>query len=128
MNVKRKCVKVLCIWTKIWSSKLMTKVLCPAYTVVCLSVWLSFLLFFFFFSFGLALFGFSSQRFLCVAVETHFVDRAGLKFRDLPVCAYQLLKLKACTTMPGFLSIFHRNNYIIRCLCSSRLSPISSFP
>ena len=30
--------------------------------------------------------------------ETHFVDQAGLKLRNLPASAYRVLGLKACTT------------------------------
>jgi hypothetical protein len=30
--------------------------------------------------------------------RTHFVDQAGLKFRNLPVSAFQVLGLKACGT------------------------------
>jgi hypothetical protein len=29
---------------------------------------------------------------------THFVDQAGLKLRNLPASAFQVLELKACTT------------------------------
>jgi hypothetical protein len=32
---------------------------------------------------------------------THFVDQAGLKLRNLPVSASQVLELKVCATMPG---------------------------
>ena len=33
---------------------------------------------------------------------THSVDQAGLKLRNLPASAFQLLRLKGCATMPGF--------------------------
>jgi hypothetical protein len=36
---------------------------------------------------------------------THSVDQAGLKFRNLPVSASQVLGLKACTT-PAWLKCF----------------------
>ena len=32
---------------------------------------------------------------------THFVDQAGLELRNPPASAFQVLGLKACTTMPG---------------------------
>jgi hypothetical protein len=32
---------------------------------------------------------------------THFVNQAGLKLRNLPASASQVLGLKACTTMLG---------------------------
>jgi hypothetical protein len=32
---------------------------------------------------------------------THFVDQAGLKLRNLPASASQVLGLKACATTPG---------------------------
>jgi hypothetical protein len=32
---------------------------------------------------------------------THFVDQAGLKIRNPPASASQVLGLKACATMPG---------------------------
>ena len=35
--------------------------------------------------------------------ETHFVDQAGLKLRNLPASASRVLGLKACATMPGLL-------------------------
>jgi hypothetical protein len=34
---------------------------------------------------------------------THSVDQAGLELRNLPASASQVLELKACTTMPGFV-------------------------
>ena len=53
---------------------------------------LSFFFFFWFFETG----------FLCVALAvlelTHSVDQAGLKLRNLPASASQVLELKACTT------------------------------
>jgi hypothetical protein len=33
---------------------------------------------------------------------THSVDQAGLKLRNSPASASQVLGLKACTTTPGF--------------------------
>ena len=48
---------------------------------------------------------FSETGFLCVALAvlelTHSVDQAGLKLRDLPASASQVLGLKACATMSG---------------------------
>ena len=35
---------------------------------------------------------------------THSVDQAGLELRNQPASASQVLGLKACTTMPGFMS------------------------
>jgi hypothetical protein len=32
---------------------------------------------------------------------THSVDQAGLELRNPPASAFQVLGLKACTTMPG---------------------------
>jgi hypothetical protein len=32
---------------------------------------------------------------------THFVDQVGLKLRNLPASASQVLELKACATTPG---------------------------
>jgi hypothetical protein len=38
---------------------------------------------------------------------THSVDQAGLELRNLPAsAASEVLGLKACTTMPGFVSSF----------------------
>ena len=34
---------------------------------------------------------------------THFVDQGGLKLRNLTASASQVVGLKACATMPGFL-------------------------
>jgi hypothetical protein len=46
------------------------------------------------------LFGFfSRQGFSVYCPGTHFVDQAGLKLRNLPVSASQLLGLKACATI-----------------------------
>jgi hypothetical protein len=33
--------------------------------------------------------------------KTHFVDQAGLEFRDPPASASRVLGLKACATTPG---------------------------
>jgi hypothetical protein len=35
---------------------------------------------------------------------THSVDQAGLKLRNSPASASQVLELKACTTTPGLLN------------------------
>jgi hypothetical protein len=37
---------------------------------------------------------------------THFVDQAGLEFRNLPASASQVLGLKAYATMPGSVMLF----------------------
>jgi hypothetical protein len=37
---------------------------------------------------------------------THFVDQTGLELRNPPTSASRLLGLKACSTMPGFISYF----------------------
>lgn len=50
------------------------------------------------------LFYFFQIGFLCVTCpRTHFVDHTGLKLRDLPALAFQVLGLKAYTIMPGKL-------------------------
>ena len=51
-------------------------------------------------------FHFSETGVLCVALtvlepEPSFVEQAGLKLRDPPASASQVLGLKACTTTPG---------------------------
>jgi|UPI00001C5BD3 hypothetical protein len=48
--------------------------------------------------------------FLCIALAvletlTDSVDQAGLKLRNLPASASQVLGLKACATTPGFVLI-----------------------
>lgn len=55
--------------------------------------------FFFFLSFFV--FEIGSHCVALAGLRIHFVDQAGLKVKDLPVSASQLLGLKACTTMPG---------------------------
>ena len=37
---------------------------------------------------------------------TYSVDQAGLKLRDLPASGSEVLALKVCTTMTGFISKF----------------------
>jgi hypothetical protein len=37
---------------------------------------------------------------------THFVDQAGLKLRNLPAFASQVLELKVCTTTTGLINHF----------------------
>jgi hypothetical protein len=37
---------------------------------------------------------------------THFVDQAGLKLRNPPASASQVLGLKACATTPGLILFF----------------------
>ena len=56
-------------------------------------------IFFFFFFFW-----FSETGFLCIALvvpRTHFVDQAGLQFRNLPASASRVLGLKVCAITPG---------------------------
>jgi hypothetical protein len=52
---------------------------------------------------------FLRQGFLCGpgCPGTHFVDQAGLKLRNSPASASQVLGLKACATTPGSLSKFY---------------------
>jgi hypothetical protein len=53
---------------------------------------------------GMSLFLFFRDRVsLCSpgCAGTHFVDQAGLKLRNLPASASQVLGLKACATIPG---------------------------
>ena len=38
---------------------------------------------------------------------THFVDQAGLKLKNLPASASQVLGLKACATMLGYLGVLN---------------------
>jgi hypothetical protein len=71
---------------------------------------LVFLGFFGFFGFlGVFFFGFSRQGFLYSpsCPGTHSVDQAGLKLKNPPASASQVLGLKACTTTPGLLCIFN---------------------
>jgi hypothetical protein len=54
----------------------------------------------------LFLFLFFETGFLCVALavlELNSVDQADLELRNLPASAFQVLGLKVCATMPGFL-------------------------
>jgi hypothetical protein len=41
---------------------------------------------------------------------THFVDQAGLKLRNLPASASQVLGLKVCTTTPGTRAVLIKEN------------------
>jgi hypothetical protein len=62
-------------------------------------------------SFVCLFFVFRNRVFLCSpgCPGTHSVDQAGLKLRNLPVSASQVLGLKACATNAGILSLsFHR--------------------
>jgi hypothetical protein len=43
---------------------------------------------------------------------THFVDQAGLEFRNPPASASGVLRLKACATMPGLKNIFK----VLKCI------------
>jgi hypothetical protein len=38
---------------------------------------------------------------------THSVDQAGLELRNPPACASQVLRLKACATMPSMNDNFN---------------------
>jgi hypothetical protein len=40
--------------------------------------------------------------------RTHFVDQAGLKLRHPPASASQVLRLKACATMPSWCVLLIR--------------------
>jgi hypothetical protein len=42
--------------------------------------------------------------------RTHFVDQAGLKLRNLPASASQVLRLKACATTPGDIFLLRKRN------------------
>jgi hypothetical protein len=57
----------------------------------------------FFLSFFFFFFGFFETGFLCVALAVPELseDQAGLKLRNLPASASQVLGLKACATMPS---------------------------
>ena len=51
-------------------------------------------------------FWFFETGFLCIVLavlELTLVDQAGLKLRNLPASASQVLGLKACATMPGYV-------------------------
>jgi hypothetical protein len=52
--------------------------------------------------------GFQDRVFLCSpgCPGTHSVDQAGLELRNPPASASQVLGLKACATMPGFIYFF----------------------
>jgi hypothetical protein len=43
---------------------------------------------------------------------THFVDQAGLKLRNLPASASQVLGLKACAITPGLLFCCYSAEYL----------------
>jgi hypothetical protein len=61
---------------------------------------------FLFFSLSLSFFLFCSFFVFCSpgCPGTHFVDQVGLKLRNLPASASQVLGLKACVTTPGTIS------------------------
>jgi hypothetical protein len=56
--------------------------------------------------FGLVWFGFQDRVSLCSpgCPGTHSVDQAGLKLRNLPAYASQLMGLKACATTVQWVS------------------------
>jgi hypothetical protein len=58
--------------------------------------------------FGFCLFVFRDRVSLCSSgcPGTHFVDQAGLKLRNLPASAFQVLGLKACATTTQHIKIF----------------------
>jgi hypothetical protein len=64
--------------------------------------------------------------FLCIAplvLETHSVDQAGLKLRDPPVSAFQVLGLKACATTAWFSNdMFTESRMAVLYKKQSRLS------
>jgi hypothetical protein len=49
--------------------------------------------------------------------ETHSADQAGLELRNPPAFASRVLGLKACTTTPGYMTVF-------LCIVSTSLSSI----
>jgi hypothetical protein len=52
---------------------------------------------------------------------THSVDQAGLKIRNQPASASQVLGLKACATMPGlffFFLFFSFFFFLIQYMCA----------
>jgi hypothetical protein len=57
-------------------------------------------------------FWFFKTGFLCNSPgcpETHSVDQGGLELRNPPASASQVLGLKACATMPGFINNFNNS-------------------
>jgi hypothetical protein len=45
--------------------------------------------------------------------ETHFVDQAGLEFRNPPASASRVLGLKVCATTPGFDEDFKERKFSV---------------
>ena len=58
--------------------------------------------FFFFFFFFFLVFRDRVSLYIPGCPGTHFVDQAGLKLRNLPASAPQVLRLKACATTPDW--------------------------
>jgi hypothetical protein len=85
-------------------------------SVLLLKYILNFLLFWFFF----VLFCFFETGFLCISgcPGTQSVNQAGLKLRNPPASASQVLGLKVCTTTPGQLLISCFNICLCMCTCS----------
>jgi hypothetical protein len=55
---------------------------------------------------------------------THFVDQAGLELRNPPASAFQVLGLKECVTMPGFV-LFFETGFLCEDLVVLELSGIN---
>jgi hypothetical protein len=60
------------------------------------------------------LFFFQDRVSLCTpgCPGTHFVDQAGLKLRNLPASASQVLGLKVCATTPSLFIILTENSLL----------------
>jgi hypothetical protein len=71
----------------------------PVCLFVCLVGWLVGWFWFWFLVFGFSRQGFSVYP---GCPGTHFVYQAGLKLRNLPASASQMLGLKVCATTPSF--------------------------
>jgi hypothetical protein len=111
---------VLCIWVKLSFHVIDTLV----GLMVLLNFNISLLFLFFYFIYLLFLFVCSFALFCFVFRErvslyspgcpgTHFVDQAGLEFRNSPASASRVLGLKACTTTPSFFFNFCLDNMSI---------------
>jgi hypothetical protein len=61
---------------------------------------------------------------------THSVDQAGLELRNPPASASQVLGLKVCATMPGFLAHFYSQDPVDNltpCDVMMSFSPITKY-
>jgi hypothetical protein len=79
--------------------------------------------------FGFVLFCFWDRVSLCShgCPGTHFVDQAGLKFRNPPASASQVLGLKACTTTPSWNRLFIDKFYWSKILLLPLETSLASF-